>query len=173
MRLSDSTVLLKLLWWILHLTSAASQTDTACLPSNQNLTASSQANIAGLECAQVNPMAWPKKEDCINAILQTPESGVLATFRTGEDAPPEYRLPQSYQAGRCQVSFELLSGVDREMSSWQRLNHAADRLIFACAPAARTKGSILVGKIKITSLKLKDSRPASCASIESEQVSRK
>ena len=168
MRLFGSTILLEPLWCILRLTCADLQADTNCLPSSQNLTAASQANVAGLECAQVNQMAWPKKEDCINAILQTPDSDVLTAFRTGADAPSEYRLPQSYQAGRCQVSFELLNGVDQELSSWQRLNHAADRLIFACAPTARTKGMILVGRIKITSLKLKESGPSSCVSIESE-----
>ena len=159
---------LSLLLFNLRLASTEAQLGSSCLPDEGNTTNLSPANIAGLECAQVNPTAWPKKEDCINAILQTPESSDLAEFKTGAEIPAEYRLPQSYQSGRCQVSFELLSGADHETSSWSRLNHAADRLIFACAPAARTKGSILVGKIKITSVKLKEPGPSSCASAETE-----
>lgn len=163
-----AVIYLPLLSYNLVLASTDAQPGANCPPSEQPTTNLSQANTAGLECVYVNPQDWPKKEDCINAILQTPESSDLAAFGTGADVPVEYRLPQSHDSGKCRLSFELLSGVDQEMSSWLRLNHAADRLIFACAPGVRTKGSILVGRIKITSVKVSNPRPGSCASVEVE-----
>ena len=153
-------MLLLPLYFTLRLTFAIPLLLPSEQPLQPNQTTVPHPNSFGLECAQVNQNAWPKKEDCTSAILQTPDSSEPITFRTGDQVPAAERLPQSYQAGRCQVSFELLNGVDQEKSNWLRLGHAADRLIFACAPAARTKGSILVGKIKVTTVKIAEPRPS-------------
>lgn len=98
-----------------------------------------------------SPATRPHVSECTNALFIMPQDATIRYFIRGGDRGDISQLPRSFQCGACKITIGLVQDVLRELTSWDRINLDATRLVFACDGSTevssmwRTGGQVRTG----------------------------
>lgn len=82
----------------------------------------------------------PESTDCAKALMKMPALAEFREFTRGHDPAELYKLPKLYTQGRCQVTLDLVRGVNRLEYSWMWMRMDASALAWACHQPTGSSG---------------------------------